>query len=161
MVTQEVLAQFIADGGYDTTCASLRAALKTQMHQMVDAVARHFPMGCRMSLPQGGMMPMDRAAAACRFARGVRAGAARSIGVGAGRGLLHHAPLRPLHPPAVRRTFTAQTEAAIRRLGQIVDGWRRNPRVDAAFAGRPAPRLRSIRAPIHATPGCASRPPSG
>ena len=55
-LTQEVLAQFIRDGGYDHHLRRLRAALKTQMHQMVDAVARHFPMGCRMILPQGGMM---------------------------------------------------------------------------------------------------------
>jgi DNA-binding transcriptional MocR family regulator len=56
MLQQEVLAQFIADGGYDHHLRRLRAALKTQADQMADAVARYFPMGCRLSIPQGGLM---------------------------------------------------------------------------------------------------------
>ena len=56
MLQQEVLAQFIRDGGYDHHLRRLRAALKTQAHQMADAVARWFPMGCRLSIPQGGLM---------------------------------------------------------------------------------------------------------
>ena len=56
MLQQEVLAQFIADGGYDHHLRRLRAALKTQADQMADAVARYFPMGCRLSIPQGGLL---------------------------------------------------------------------------------------------------------
>jgi DNA-binding transcriptional MocR family regulator len=56
MLQQEVIAQFIRDGGYDHHLRRLRAALKTQAHQMADAVARYFPPGCRLSLPQGGLM---------------------------------------------------------------------------------------------------------
>ena len=102
MLTQEVLAQFIRDGGYDHL-RKLRAALKTQMHQMVDAVARHFPMGCRMSLPQGGMMlwiELPKHVDSREVFALAAAGAHRRR---PGRGLLDHAPLRPLHPPAVRR----------------------------------------------------------
>jgi DNA-binding transcriptional MocR family regulator len=56
MLQQEVLAQFIRDGGYDHHLRRLRAALKAQAHEMVDAVIRYFPAGCRLSLPQGGLM---------------------------------------------------------------------------------------------------------
>jgi DNA-binding transcriptional MocR family regulator len=56
MLQQEVLAQFMCDGGYDHHLRRLRAALKTQAHQMADAVARWFPAGCRLSVPQGGLM---------------------------------------------------------------------------------------------------------
>ena len=104
MLQQEVIAQFIRDGGYDHHLRRLRAALKTQAHQMADAVARYFPPGCRLSLPQGGLHAVDRAAAARRFARGVRAGAARAHRRRARRGLQHQPALRPLHPAAVRRS---------------------------------------------------------
>lgn len=56
MLQQEVLAQFIRDGGYDHHMRRLRAALKSQAHHMADAVARYFPMGCRLSMPQGGLL---------------------------------------------------------------------------------------------------------
>ena len=56
MLQQEVLAQFFAEGGYDHHLRRLRAALKMQADQMADAVARYFPMGCRLSIPQGGLM---------------------------------------------------------------------------------------------------------
>jgi DNA-binding transcriptional MocR family regulator len=56
MLPQEVLAEFIRDGGYDHHMRKLRAALKQQCAQMVDAVTRHFPDGCRLSVPQGGLM---------------------------------------------------------------------------------------------------------
>lgn len=56
MLQQEVLARFLRDGGYDHHMRRLRAALKTQAHRMADAVARYFPAGCRLSMPQGGLM---------------------------------------------------------------------------------------------------------
>jgi DNA-binding transcriptional MocR family regulator len=56
MLEQEVLAEFIRDGGYDHHMRKLRAALKQQSQQMADAVTRHFPAGCKLSRPQGGLM---------------------------------------------------------------------------------------------------------
>jgi len=54
---QEVLAEFIRDGGYDHHMRKLRAALKLQQcQQMSESVARHFPAGCKLSRPQGGFM---------------------------------------------------------------------------------------------------------
>jgi len=56
LLQQEVLAEFIRDGGYDHHMRKLRAALKLHCQQMSEAVARHFPAGCKLSRPQGGFM---------------------------------------------------------------------------------------------------------
>jgi DNA-binding transcriptional MocR family regulator len=120
MLTQEVLAQFIRDGGYDHHLRRLRAALKTQMHQMVDAVARHFPMGCRMILPQGGMMLWIEMPRHVDSREVFALARLEHIGVGPGaafsttRRFDHFIRLQYGEP------FTAQTEAAMKRLGQIV-----------------------------------------
>lgn len=120
MVTQEVLAQFIRDGGYDHHLRKLRAALKTQMLQMVDAVARHFPMGCRLSLPQGGMMlwvELPRhvdSRAVFAMARHEHIGVAPGAAFSTSRRFDHFIRLQYGEP------FTARTEAALKKLGQIV-----------------------------------------
>lgn len=56
VLAQEVLAQFMHDGGYDHHMRRLRAALGGQVRAVADAVARFFPPGCAFSLPQGGYM---------------------------------------------------------------------------------------------------------
>lgn len=121
MLTQEVLAQFIRDGGYDHHLRKLRAALKVQMHQMVDAVARHFPMGCRMSLPQGGMMLWIELPKHVDSREVFALARLEHIGVGPGaafsttRRFDHFIRLQYGEP------FTAATEAAMKRLGHIVE----------------------------------------
>lgn len=56
VLAQEVLAQFMHDGGYDHHMRRLRAALRDQVRAVAGAVARFFPPGCACSLPQGGFM---------------------------------------------------------------------------------------------------------
>jgi DNA-binding transcriptional MocR family regulator len=133
MLTQEVLAQFIRDGGYDHHLRRLRAALKTQMHQMVDAVARHFPMGCRMSLPQGGMMLWIELPKHVDSREVFALARLEHIGVGPGaafsttRRFDHFIRLQYGEP------FTAATEAAVKRLGHIVKRLaERSPQLQAA-----------------------------
>jgi DNA-binding transcriptional MocR family regulator len=120
MLQQEALAEFMSDGGYDHHLRRLRAALKSQAHQMADAVARYFPMGCRLSLPQGGLMlwiELPRhvdSRAVFALARlehiGVAPGAAFSIT----RRFDHFIRLQYGEP------WSPQMEDAMRRLGQIV-----------------------------------------
>jgi DNA-binding transcriptional MocR family regulator len=52
---QEVIAEFLADGGYDHHMRRLRASLKAQAQAMADAITRYFPPGCRLSRPRGGL----------------------------------------------------------------------------------------------------------
>jgi len=56
VLQQEVIAEFMRDGGYDHHMRKLRAAIRAQSAQMIDAVTRHFPPGCKLSRPQGGYM---------------------------------------------------------------------------------------------------------
>ena len=120
MLQQEVLAQFIRDGGYDHHLRRLRAALKTQAHQMADAVARYFPAGCRLSVPQGGLLlwielprhvDSREVFALARLEHiGVAPGAAFSIS----RRFDHFIRLQYGDP------WSAKLDAAMRKLGQIV-----------------------------------------
>ncbi|HJV62296.1 MAG TPA: PLP-dependent aminotransferase family protein [Albitalea sp.] len=120
MLQQEVLAQFIRDGGYDHHLRRLRAALKTQAHQMADAVARYFPVGCRLSVPQGGLMlwielprhvDSREVFALARLAHiGVAPGAAFSIS----RRFDHFIRIQYGDP------WSPRIDTAMRKLGQIV-----------------------------------------
>jgi DNA-binding transcriptional MocR family regulator len=120
MLQQEVLAQFIRDGGYDHHLRRLRAALKTQAHQMADAVARYFPAGCRLSVPQGGLLlwielprhvDSREVFALARLEHiGVAPGAAFSIS----RRFDHFIRLQ------YGDVWSPKMEAAMRKLGQIV-----------------------------------------
>lgn len=120
LLQQEVLAEFMRDGGIDHHLRRLRAALKDQGQQMRDAVARHFPPGCRLSVPQGGMMlwielprhvdSREVFALARQEHIGVAPGAAFSIG----RRFDHFIRLQYGQP------WSPKVDAAIRRLGEIV-----------------------------------------
>jgi len=143
MLQQEVIAQFIRDGGYDHHLRRLRAALKTQAHQMADAVARYFPPGCRLSLPQGGMMlwielprhvDSREVFALARLEHiGVAPGAAFSIS----RRFDHFIRLQYGEP------WSARMDAAMRKLGQIV------ARLAEAPALRQAARTGTLTASAH------------
>lgn len=52
--SQLALAEYLARPGYDRHLRQLRAALAQQQAQMLDAIARHFPAGTRVTRPQGG-----------------------------------------------------------------------------------------------------------
>ncbi len=57
----EELAQVVAGGfldspAFDRHLRQLRTALKAQREQMADGIARHFPAGTRLSVPEGGML---------------------------------------------------------------------------------------------------------
>ena len=53
---QLVIAEFIANGGYDHHLRKLRAAFMRQVQQITEAVAEHFPPGCRITQPAGGFV---------------------------------------------------------------------------------------------------------
>lgn len=55
-ITQAAVAEFLANGGYDRHLRTLRRALRDQVRQAREAIARHFPVGTRVSDPQGGFL---------------------------------------------------------------------------------------------------------
>jgi DNA-binding transcriptional MocR family regulator len=120
MLQQEVLAQFIRDGGYDHHMRRLRAALKHQARQMAEAVARYFPPGCGLSMPQGGMLlwiEMPRhvdSREVFALARQDHIGVAPGAAFSTTRRFDHFIRLQCGDP------WSPQMDAAIRRLGEIV-----------------------------------------
>lgn len=53
---QIVAAEFVAGSGFDRHVRQLRQTLRRQRDQMAEGVARHFPSGTRLSVPEGGML---------------------------------------------------------------------------------------------------------
>lgn len=120
MLQQEVLAQFIRDGGYEHHLRKLRAALRSQAEHMADAVARYFPMGCRLSMPQGGLLmwiELPRhvdSREVFALARLEHIGVAPGAAFSTSRRYDHFIRLQYGDP------WSPKMDAAIRRLGQIV-----------------------------------------
>jgi len=120
LLPQEVLAEFIRDGGYDHHMRKLRAALRQQCAQMSDAVARHFPAGCRLSRPQGGLMlwiempPQVDSRRVFEQARREHIGCAPGATFSCSTRFNHFLRVHYGDP------WTPQLEASIQRLGQIV-----------------------------------------
>ncbi|QPF72923.1 PLP-dependent aminotransferase family protein [Roseateles sp. DAIF2] len=120
MLQQEVLAQFMRDGGYDHHLRRLRAALRSQAQHMAEAVARYFPMGCRLSMPQGGLLmwiELPRhvdSREVFALARLEHIGVAPGAAFSTSRRFDHFIRLQYGDP------WTPKMDAAIRRLGQIV-----------------------------------------
>ncbi|WP_395702446.1 PLP-dependent aminotransferase family protein [Aquabacterium sp.] len=53
---QMAAAEFIAGAAFDRHLRQLRQALRRQREQMAESVARYFPEGTRLSVPEGGML---------------------------------------------------------------------------------------------------------
>jgi DNA-binding transcriptional MocR family regulator len=129
MLQQEVLAQFMRDGGYDHHLRRLRTALRSQAHKMAEAVARHFPLGCRLSMPQGGLLmwiELPRhvdSREVFALARLEHIGVAPGAAFSTSRRFDHFIRLQYGDP------WSPQMDAALRRLGQII----------ARLAERPVP----------------------
>ena len=54
-LSQWAAGQFMATGAYDRHLRQLRDRLRLQRERTADSVARHFPAGTRINLPQGGL----------------------------------------------------------------------------------------------------------
>ena len=121
-LTQLAVADFLANGGYDRHLRRLRAALARQVHELGDAVLRHFPSGTKISRPKGGhvlwvQMP-EGVDALALYARAIE----KNISIAPG-------PLfstKGLYRNFIRLNGTfydAGLEGAIRTLGHLVGGW--------------------------------------
>lgn len=55
-LSQHAMAAFLASSACDRHLARLRRALRRQRQQTAEAIARHFPAGTTVHVPEGGMM---------------------------------------------------------------------------------------------------------
>lgn len=54
----------LKEGGYDSHLAALRRSLANQQSAVLNSVRRHFPLGYRLAVPEGGYFLWIEAAAA-------------------------------------------------------------------------------------------------
>lgn len=117
---QMALADYLQQGGYDRHLRRLRHALELQQSAMLAALARHFPVGLRVSRPGGGYFLW------LEFPKGFdtlalhHAALAQGIGLAPGPifsargGFRHGLRLNHGHP------WGPASEAGLARLGQLV-----------------------------------------
>ena len=129
---QEVLAEFLANGGYDHHMRRLRAALKLQCEQMIDAVTRHFPAGCKLSRPQGGLILWVELPPAVNSRRLFERARAEHIGLAPGATFSCSARYDHFIRLHYGQPWSSRLEARLQRLGELV--------AEEAAAGGPVGR---------------------
>lgn len=121
----EVLSQlgagaFMGTGAYDRHLRRLRAFLAVQRERTAEAIARHFPAGTRLNLPNGGLQLWVELPRPCSSARVFDV--ALREGILVAPGLLFSNSSRTDHFMRLNCgwPYDAPIEAALKRLGQIV-----------------------------------------
>jgi DNA-binding transcriptional MocR family regulator len=138
---QEVIAEFMHDGGYDHHMRKLRAATRAQSERMIDAVTRYFPEGCKLSRPQGGFMLWIELPKSVSSRKVFEIGRREHIGLVPGATFScsdrfdHFIRIHYAEP------WSARLDANLKRLGEIV----------AALASARAPQVLSGAASIAAS----------
>jgi len=119
-LAQVATAGFLDSPAFDRHLRQLRLALKQQREQMADGVARHFPAGTRLSVPEGGMLLWVELPAGVSghavFEQALQRGIKLSPGsmFSNGKRFDHFVRL------ACGRPHTAAVEEALREVGAIV-----------------------------------------
>jgi DNA-binding transcriptional MocR family regulator len=117
---QQAVAEFVDSAGFDRHLHRLRQALRQQREQMAECIARYFPAGSRLTVPEGGMLLWvqlpEGVSADALFGQALNAGIKLSPGTmftnsRRGDGFIRLSCGR-LHTPAV--------EGAVRELGAII-----------------------------------------
>ncbi len=117
---QAGLASYLEKGGYDKHLRRLRQTLAEQQALMMQAIARHFPAGTRVTRPAGGyflwvvLPPQVKALDIHRQALAQRISVAPGPIFSAQRGFGHCLRLNYGH------AWDARTEAAVATLGRLV-----------------------------------------
>jgi DNA-binding transcriptional MocR family regulator len=118
---QIILADFLENGQYDRHLRRLRVALKNQMSNVVQAIARYFPKGTRLTSPGGGYVVWVELAGGVDGVELFRRAKAEGISIipgviSSGTGRFAHCIRMSCGTP-----WNEQLEDGIRRLGLLVD----------------------------------------
>jgi DNA-binding transcriptional MocR family regulator len=122
LLQQEVLAEFMRDGGYDHHMRRLRAALRAQCERMIDAVTRYFPPGCKLSRPQGGFMLWIELPRQVDSRRVFEQARREHIGLAPGATFSCSGRFDHFIRIHYGEPWSARLDAHLRRLGEIVAG---------------------------------------
>lgn len=125
--SQIAVAEYLSSSAFDRHLRRLRDGLRSQREQMADAIASCLPAGTRLNVPAGGMtlwveLP-GKLSAKSLFDAAIAEGILFAPGAmfsNSGR-FDHFMRVSCGHP------FSAEVEAAVNRLGQLVDSLLREP----------------------------------
>lgn len=130
-LSQTILADFLENGQYERHLRRLRIALRNQMSNAVQAIARYFPQGTRLTSPDGGYVLWVELPAGSDGVELFRR--AKAEGISIIPGVISSGTGRFAH--CIRMScgaiWSERMEDGIRRLGLLMDGMR------ASRDGRP------------------------
>lgn len=117
---QAAIAEYLQRGGYERHLRRLRQTLAMQCHQLTQAIAQHFPAGCRVTRPRGGYqlwVQLPKGADALRLHQ-----LALAEGISIAPGPMFSAQRK--YADCIRMNFghpwAASTEQAVKVLGGLV-----------------------------------------
>lgn len=118
-LSQVGAAHFMATGAYDRHLRRLRALLSEQRERTAEAVARYFPPGTRMNVPQGGLQLWVELPHRLSAARLFEAALAQQIAVAPGSLFSNSARFDHFMRINCGWPWSPEIDDALRRLGEI------------------------------------------
>jgi DNA-binding transcriptional MocR family regulator len=122
---QLVLARYYASGGYDRYLRRVRTTLSANAQHVVDAIARHFPSGTRVTRPSGGVVLWVELPRNVDGVELFRTALASRIGIAPGIVFSAKADYRNYIRLSCGLLWTSTVERAIEKLGRLVSGMAR------------------------------------
>jgi DNA-binding transcriptional MocR family regulator len=117
---QLVLARYYASGGYDRFLRRVRSTLAQNAQSVIDAVARYFPPGTRLTRPTGGLVIWVELPGNVDGTELFRTALASRIGIAPGAVFSAKADYRNYIRMSCGLPWTATVERAIEQLGRLV-----------------------------------------
>jgi len=117
---QLVLARYYASGGYDRFLRRVRSTLAQNSQSVIDAVARYFPPGTRLTRPTGGLVIWIELPGNVDGTELFRTALASRIGIAPGAVFSAKADYRNYIRMSCGLPWTATVERAIEQLGRLV-----------------------------------------
>jgi DNA-binding transcriptional MocR family regulator len=116
---QLAIADFMANGGYDHHLRKLRTAFAEQVQRTSEAVAEHFPSGCRITQPAGGFVLWVEMPAAVDAVRLFEMARDACIAIAPGSMFTHTGKFRNFMRLNCGNLWSPQLERAIMRIGEM------------------------------------------
>ncbi|GAA5785723.1 GntR family transcriptional regulator [Chitiniphilus shinanonensis] len=120
LALQQTIARFLENGGYDHHLRRLRRAVAEQVGAAVDAIRRYFPADARLNVPQGGYVLWVELPPQVDTREVLRDSMAEGINFTPGELFSPSRSYRNCMRICCVETWTTRHEAAIRRLGELI-----------------------------------------
>lgn len=117
---QRVLARYYASGGYDRYLRSVRTSLAANAQAFIDAIARYFPPGTRVTRPAGGLVVWIELPPNVDGAELFQTALASRIGIAPGIVFSAKGEYRNYIRLSCGLPWSATIEQALQKLGKLV-----------------------------------------